>query len=380
MKKGIETMFNIQHNFLQSTYLLFPNEFTKDCMMEDYNLNKLFTNKTIVAGYPRNAIFNDTEAGKTVKKQLGLEGKTVYVYMPTWRGINSYGKMGTTDIANILEQMDKSLDENHLLYVNLHPNVGESIDYREFKYIDQFPAAIPNYEFINCADALITDYSSIFFDYSITKKPIVLFMYDFEEYMEDRGMYTDIREFPFKKIYNLEDMCQALKKDELVTYTYDDASDYFDKYLKYDSIDATEKLVDYIFEGKNSGVAVKDYSFNKEKEWKICVQPTRIEAKEDFDEFVAGQDIDNTIFVIKNMYFHALMNKWFYEEYNEKLTYVIFGYSRLITAKEEKIFLTTDKKNKPRRAKIKKKAREMAYRRTLPGIKIVNKKENRRII
>lgn len=380
MKKGIESMFNIQHNFLQSTYLLFPNEFTKDCMMEDYNLNKLFTNKTIVAGYPRNAIFNDTEAGKTVKKQLGLEGKMVYVYMPTWRGINSYGKMGTTDIANILEQMDKSLDENHLLYVNLHPNVGESIDYREFKYIDQFPAAIPNYEFINCADALITDYSSIFFDYSITKKPIVLFMYDFEEYMEDRGMYTDIREFPFKKIYNLEDMCQALKKDELVTYTYDDASDYFYKYLKYDSIDATEKLVDYIFEGKNSGVAVKDYSFNKEKEWKICVQPTRIEAKEDFDEFVAGQDIDNTIFVIKNMYFHALMNKWFYEEYNEKLTYVIFGYSRLITAKEEKIFLTTDKKNKPRRAKIKKKAREMAYRRTLPGIKIVNKKENRRII
>lgn len=380
MRKGIESMYNIQHNFLQSTYMLFPNEFTKNCMMEDYNLEKLYTHKTIVAGYPRNAIFKDKEAGQEVKEKLGLKGKTVYAYMPTWRGVNSYGQMSTTDIAYILEQMDKSLDEEHLLYVNLHPNVGDEIDYSEYKYIDKFPAEIPNYEFVNCVDALITDYSSIFFDFSITRKPIVLFMYDFEEYMQDRGMYTDIQDLPFKKIYNIQDMCEALKKDELVTYSYDDAKEYFDKYTKYDSIDATEKLVDYIFYNKDSGLSVQDYSANGEKEWRICIQPSRIDAKEEFDEFVAGQDADNTIFVIKNDYFHALMNKWFFEEYNAKLTYVIFGYSRLITEKEEEIFLTEDEEHKPERKKIKKKAREMAYRRTLPGINIINKHESKRII
>lgn len=81
MKKGIESMNNIQHNFLQASHLLFPNEYTKEHMMEDYNLDKLYTGKTVVGGYPRNCIFSDKEAGVEVKKKLGLEGKTVYAYM-----------------------------------------------------------------------------------------------------------------------------------------------------------------------------------------------------------------------------------------------------------------------------------------------------------
>lgn len=383
MKKGIESMFNIQHNFLQSSYLLFPNEFTKDCMMEDYNLDKLFTKKTIVAGYPRNAIFKDKQAAADVKEELGLQDKTVYVYMPTWRGINSYGKMQTTDVEEILQRFDESLDENHLLYVNLHPNVGDQLDYSRFKYIDAFPADIPNYEFINSADVLITDYSSIFFDYSITGKPIVLFMYDYDEYLEDRGLYTDIQELPFKKIYNIDDMCQAIKNDELVTYRYDDAKEYFEKYTKYDSIDVTEKIVDYVFDGKDTGLVVQDYKVNSEKEWKICVQPNRIESKEEYDAFLAEHNPEDTIFIIKNAYFHALMNKWYFEEYNSKLTYVIFGYSRLLNEKDEKIFVEKDKSTKKKAkelAAVKKKARERAYNRTLPGINIINKHESKRII
>lgn len=380
MRKGIESMFNIQHNFLQSTYLLFPNEFTKDCMMEDYNLDKLYTNKTIIGGYPRNAIFNDKAAGFEVKEQLGLKNKTVYVYMPTWRGVNSYGQMSTTDIAAILHQLDKVLDENHLLYVNLHPNVGEEIDYAEYRYIDCFPSDVPSYEFVNCADALITDYSSIFFDYSITRKPIVLFMYDFDEYMEDRGMYTDIKDLPFKKIYNIEDMCEAVKNDELITYTYDDATDYFEKYLKYDSINATKNLVDYVFKNKNNGLIVEDYAHNKTKEWKVCIQPSRIDTKEELDEFITSQNAEDTIFVIKNAYFHSLMNKWFFEEYNKSLTYVIFGYSRLLSWKDERIFQTEDQTHKPQRRTVKNKARERAFNRTLPGLNIINKDDIKRII
>lgn len=380
MRKGIESMFNIQHNFLQSTYLLFPNEFTKDCMMEDYNLDKLYTKTAVVSGYPRNAIFSDSQAGIRVKQALGLEGKTVYVYMPTWRGVNSYGKMKVTQIGDILSALDQALDEDHLLFVNLHPNVGDEVDYSQYKYIDKFPAQVPNYEFVNCADALITDYSSIFFDYSITGKPIVLFMYDFEQYMEDRGMYIDIEELPFKKIYNIEDMCEAVRKHELATYTYDDATDYFNKYLKYDSADATEKLVDYVFEQKDRGLVVQSYESNKEKPWTVCIQKGRIDNKQRYDEFIYSQDLENTIFVIRDMHFHALMNKWFYEEYNAKITYVIFKYNRLLDNKDEKIFKSEGEKYKKEREKAKQKARNRAFNRTLPGINISNRKKIKRII
>lgn len=379
MKKGIESMFNIQHNFLQSTHLLFPNEYTKEHTMRDYNLDKLFTNETIVSGYPRNAVFKDTKKSIEIKEKLGLQDKKVYIYMPTWRGKNSYGKMCTTDIAGILEQMDKVLDENHLLFVNLHPNVSEGIEYSDYKFINSFPEGVSNYDFINCSDALITDYSSIFFDYSITGKPIVLFMYDYDEYMEDRGMYTDIEELPFKKIYHLDEMCESIRTEEILTYQYNDP-DYVDKFIKYDTLDATEKLVDYIFENKNDGLKIQDYQENREKAWEVCVQLDRIETKEEYDAFLEGHDLENTIFVIRNKYFHSLMNKWFYEEYNDKLTYVVFGYSRMLNEHDEKYWDTEEEKYKAKKKAVRKKARKRAFMRTLPNIKVSNQPKIKRII
>lgn len=380
MKKGIESMSNIQHNFLQANYLLFPNRYTKDCMMEDYNLNQLYTNKTIVSGYPRNTIFCDEKKGKETKKLLGLEDKEVFIYMPTWRGKNSYGAMKTTAVREILEEFDKNLNDNQCMFVNLHPNVGENIDYSDFKHIDSFPTEVAKYEFINCSDALITDYSSIFFDYSITKKPIVLFMYDYDDYMEDRGMYIDVKSLPFKQIYNIEEMCDSFKDSKILTYRYDDAKDYFDKYTSYDSIDATEKLVDYVFDGKDVGLEVEDYSRNKEKGWNLQVLPARPLEKEELDEILSKCDLENTVFAVRDIYFHALMNQWFYEEYNDKLTYIVFAYCRMVKEKEEAIFLTEDKEHKPQRKKIKNRARKLGYQRSLPNIKIVNKKENKRLI
>ena len=380
MKKGIESMSNIQHNFLQCDYLLFPNRYTKDCMMEDYNLNQLYTNKTIVSGYPRNTIFCDEEKGKETKRLLGLEDKEVYIYMPTWRGVNSYGAMRTTAIKEILEQFDENLNDNQCMFVNLHPNVGEDIDYSAFKHIDKFPVDVAKYEFINCSDALITDYSSIFFDYSITKKPIVLFMYDYDEYMEDRGMYIDVKSLPFKQIYNIEEMCDSFKDSKILTYRYDDAKDYFDKFTSYDSIDATEKLVDYVFEGKDVGLEVEDYSHNKEKGWNLEALPAKPLEKEELDEIISKCDVDKTIFAVRDIYFHALMNQWFYEEYNDKLTYIVFAYCRMVKEKEEAIFLSEDKKRKPLRRKIKNRARELGYQRSLPNIKLLNKQDNKRLI
>lgn len=380
MKQGIESMFNIQHNFLQSSYLLFPNEYTKDCMMKDYNLDKLFTYKTVVEGYPRNTIFAKEEEGKKLKEELGLAGKTIYAYMPTWRGKNSYGKMGIEDLSEHLEKLDGILDDNHLLYVNLHPNISDEVNYDDYKFIRPFPAGASNYEFLNCADALITDYSSVFFDFSITRKPIVLFMYDYDEYCEEHGMYFDPKELPFKQIFTIDDLCNTIKDGSILTFKYDEANDYFEKFIKYDSEECTAKLVDLVLKGKEEGLIVEDYAFNREKEWNISVLLEIKETKEEYDKYVAEHDPENTIFVMNKKYFHALMNKWYYEEYNDKLTYVIFGYSRMLNEKDEAIYKSKDKKDKEANQKVKVKARERAYKRTLPNIKIVNKDENRRII
>ena len=69
MRLGIESMYNVQHNFLQADYITFPNDFTRDVMMDCYNLNPLYTGKVVMAGYPRNEIFFDTQSGVELKKK-----------------------------------------------------------------------------------------------------------------------------------------------------------------------------------------------------------------------------------------------------------------------------------------------------------------------
>ena len=65
----------------------------------------------------------------------------------------------------------------------------------QYKNIVPFPTdKYDTYEFLNAADVLVTDYSSVFFDFAASGRKIVLFTYDKEEYMQERGMYSLLEE------------------------------------------------------------------------------------------------------------------------------------------------------------------------------------------
>ena len=336
MPKGIESMFNIQRNFLQADILVHPNEYTKEHMMEDYNLNQTYTGKVIVSGYPRNTVFSDKERAVKTKELLNLSEKKVYIYMPTWRGVNSYSAANSDDaidVNDILSGIDAVLDEYHYLYVNLHSMVQDAIDYNKFKYIFPFPTTVPQYDFINAADALITDYSSIFFDYSITKKPVILFMYDYTEYMEDRGVYFDVSELPFRKVYKLQELLDIISSREIDRCFYED-EEYYNKFLIDESPTVTEDLVNYVESGNTHGLKIYDYSDNAKKKWVIRIQPDLIDDKEKMDRFLHLQNTNNTLFLIDKKYFTLSVNQWFYEEYNDFVTYLIYSPKKLYTLQE----------------------------------------------
>lgn len=376
MRKGIESMHNIQHNFLQADYLLFPNEFTKQHMMEDYNLDKLYTGKTIICGYPRNSIFKDEKAGKDLKVKLGYEGKTLYTYMPTWRGKNSYQGIGADyidDIHKILTKVDQSLNDDTIFFVNLHPNVSDAVEFELFDHIQPFPLDVPKYDFINCTDVLVTDYSSIFFDFSITKKPIVLFMYDYDEYMEERGTYINAKELPFQKVYELDEFAHGLQNGDYLKSSYEDDSEYYETYIKYDSMDASKYVNEVVFDQNYEHVKIEDYGSNKEKKWKLYVFQGRIDEKEELDKIFEENDAENTVFAIRQKYFDAKMNEWLYSEYNDKITYIVYGYHRVLT------WYGIKQWNR-RNEKYRKIARERGFQRSLPNITIINKDEIRNVI
>ena len=165
MRFGIESMYNVQHNFLHANYIMFPNEFTRKAIMEDYNLEALYTGIVVMNGYPRNSIFMDHEKADQVTKKLGNEDYTTMAYMPTWRGQSNHDvntSEYSREINQLLHYLDENLKDDQKLYVNFHPIVQKFVKLDNYEHIYPFPSGVDKYEFLNSVDALITDYSSVF--------------------------------------------------------------------------------------------------------------------------------------------------------------------------------------------------------------------------
>ena len=219
MKNGIQDMSNIQRNFLQSSMLLFPNVFTKQRMIEDYNLTNLFTGLSYTAEYPRNLVFHEHEKTIAIKKRYGSEKLEMIAYMPTWRGLTSTALEiagYAEELKKILQVLDETLNDDQMLYVNLHSLVKDVIPIQGYQHICSFPEGVDNYEFLMGCDMLITDYSSVLFDFALTKRPVILFVYDAEEYARDRGMYFSVQDLPFVKAETLKQLQEYITKQKSV--------------------------------------------------------------------------------------------------------------------------------------------------------------------
>ena len=323
MRMGIESMYNVQHNFLQADYLTQPNAFTRDVILRDYNLEPLYTGKVVMAGYPRNKVFMEPEKGVALRRQLGLEDKTIYAYMPTWRG-TSNRDVDTSEYAAqvhaMLSVLDKSMTDAQLLFVNFHPILHDAIKLGKYRHIRPFPRQVSNYEFLNCADALITDYSSVFFDFSLTKKPIILFIYDYKEYTADRGMYLDVQDLPFRKITSAKELGRCLRDGECLADDYSD-TDYSRTFLKYDSPDISEKLLKLAFTGDSGDLEVIDYGKNKEKAWQV-LYPRALNGRPDLETLARLAD-DHTVALLERKWFKRDISPLLHDEFNDKFTYVI---------------------------------------------------------
>ncbi len=215
--EGARGLSNVQRNFFMSDYALFPNEFTRDVFMDDYLLKTQFSGKQLLLDYPRNDAFHDDDMRSRVRKEQGIDDKRVYAYMPTWRGGDSKNVSMDDQVAEVggyLTQLDEQFADDQLLYVNLHPFVGSRLTYDSYKHIRPFPKQYETYDFLNAADALITDYSSVFFDFAETGRSVVLFAYDLEDYMSSRGVYIDIQDLPFAICHTTDEVIKALNEDD----------------------------------------------------------------------------------------------------------------------------------------------------------------------
>jgi len=247
---------NVQKNLVNADYLLYPNIFTKDVMIRDYMLENISSNSYILCGYPRNTVFFDRDAEKKIREELEITDKKIYAYMPTWRG--TVDKVGVSKndayLMYYLCELDKRLTDDEIFYINIHPmamHAKNTAEVSKLKHIKNFPAEYETYDFLNIADVLVTDYSSVFFDYACTRKKVVLFPYDKDEYLCDRGMYMDMDDLPFPQVFDLDALVNELRSEK----NYDD-TEFVKTFCTWDSIDATAQLCDRTILGIDTGLTV----------------------------------------------------------------------------------------------------------------------------
>lgn len=247
---------NVQKNFLISDYLLYQNDFTKEQMLRDYMIGDIYEGTIVKYGYPRNEVFFEEEAISKVRTAFELADKKVYAYMPTYRGnVRAVNKSQEEEIADYLRRMDELLEEDELIYVNLHPYVANKINYDSFRKIRPFPSSIETYEFLAACDALITDYSSVFFDYACTGRPIYLFTYDEKEYFKERGVYIEMSELPFARLETPEQIVMEIHTNgSNKCQGYDE---FVKTYCKYDEKNSADKFLRQVILGEDTGITME---------------------------------------------------------------------------------------------------------------------------
>lgn len=233
----------LQRMNMVSDYLVYPNRYMGEIMMGDYMVTNLSKAKILWEGYPRNCVFFDETRRQEIIKQLGLSGKRIYAYMPTYRGI--WWRKNKPEqkeiVTQYLAELDAKMADDQVMLVKLHLYSGGEIDYSQYKHICPFPQGYETYDVLNAADCLITDYSSVFFDFANTRRKIILFTYDEEEYFSDRGVYFPLSELPFPNVKTVEGLLGEMNSPR----NYDDRI-FVEKFCAFDRIDATQRLCKHV--------------------------------------------------------------------------------------------------------------------------------------
>lgn len=150
-----------------------------------------------VIGLPRNdELVGSTDSNKVdaIKDRLSIpRKKKIILYAPTFR---EYERNGVDCVLNLPLCWDKwknALGDNYILLLRAHHAVVKSLNIHENGFIMDVSSYPQLNDLMIVSDILISDYSSIFFDYAILGKPMFCFAYDYNRYQEERGLYFDIR-------------------------------------------------------------------------------------------------------------------------------------------------------------------------------------------
>lgn len=232
--------------------LVSPNRYSSQIFTRAFN----FHGEMLETGYPRNDVLyqkNKPEPIRKIRERCGIPyGKKVLLYAPTWRDDQNLGNehYRYEPVLNLAE-MKHVLGERYVVLLRLHYLVADQMD---LSALDGFAYDVSDYEDIRdlylITDVLITDYSSVFFDYANLKRPMIFFTYDIENYRDQlRGFYFDfVREAPGPMVTTNSQLINAIRAVEASGFAVDQRFDaFFQRFCALEDGHSAERVVRHLF-------------------------------------------------------------------------------------------------------------------------------------
>jgi CDP-glycerol glycerophosphotransferase len=243
--------------------LLSPNHFSTEKFKSGFK----YKGKIMETGYPANDIFYNekrySSKREEIRNRLNLDSDSlVYLYAPTWR---DGGYLGNSwfkfDLLFDPEEFLKNAPENSVLLIRSHhmSQSDEVLDEYKNSIIDvsHWDDAV---ELMCAADILITDYSSIVFDWYCSKKPVIYYVPDLDRYVNElRGAYFDLE----------KTNCGVVCKSEKELYDNLDVRDapfykeFYNEFCSLHDGKSTERVINYLLKKEETSLKSKIHSIFK---------------------------------------------------------------------------------------------------------------------
>lgn len=230
-------------------YLISQNPFSSETFRRAFDFRK----EMLEIGYPRNDILfreNTPDGVRRYRKELGLPlDKKIILYAPTFRD-DEYSEDDRYKFQPQIsfDLLRKELEDEYIMIVKYHYLIMDAVDWSPYEgFVYHFDQSRDIVELFLVSDYLITDYSSVMFDFSILNRPMFFFAYDFYKYKNElRGFYFSYREeMPGPISATTEELIRDIKNYD--PHKYEEKYRQFrEKYNPIDDGEASGRVLDLI--------------------------------------------------------------------------------------------------------------------------------------
>lgn len=263
---------NTMRNFMHTDYLISANKFLTQIYNTAYKLKTIYPGKILEEGYPRlDLLFRFSKSDVVEKlKNYGVNinpTKKVILYAPTWRGASfKEADADVTSFFTFKKELEKNINtEKYQIFIKVHQRVYE-LSKEKLCYDYFIPATIDANEILSITDILISDFSSIFFDFLATKKPILFYIQNLEDYKKERGIYMETNKLPGPNTDSLTVLGDWISRIDEIYMEYKDK--YEDMGCWSNAISSGQvsgKIIDIVFAKNETGYNIATQTMNKKK-------------------------------------------------------------------------------------------------------------------